>query len=295
MIWKTNSRDWKATFYKRNRHENREHEFLEARIKQPTREGRRETRDRRGSIIVSCFSIHFDYAWYIFFDENIPLFSSLHDDTRFLPVATSHQRYPSSLTLASTTDSISLGLLFAYKVATHPNVTFYLNFQDVEIEEPCFRFPPFSFASLFRPPFLLVLLSIHFSTGLRLIIGILCFLIFPPIRWFPSLSTVSLPNTPSTPPPSSARLDSVEFVHVTYGFFYFDWLDVISPYFSQLNEFYLCRVYTSRWIMLIININEEKSKKISKRFKLPLWAYFNEIWNLKEKKKKKECTEKDVI
>lgn len=38
--------------------------------------------------------------------------------------------------------------------------------------------------------------------------------------------------------------------------------------------------------MLIININEEKSKKISKRFKLPLWAYFNEIWNLKEKKKR---------
>lgn len=208
MIWKTNSRDWKATFYKRNRHENREHEFLEARIKQPTREGRRETRDRRGSIIVSCFSIHFDYAWYIFFDENIPLFSSLHDDTRFLPVATSHQRYPSSLTLASTTDSISLGLLFAYKVATHPNVTFYLNFQDVEIEEPCFRFPPFSFASLFRPPFLPVLLSIHFSTGLRLIIGILCFLIFPPIRWFPSLSTVSLPNTP--PPPPRA-LDSIRW------------------------------------------------------------------------------------
>lgn len=85
MIWKTNSRDWKATFYKRNRHENREHEFLEARIKQPTREGRRETRDRRGSIIVSCFSIHFDYAWYIFFDENIPLFSSLHDDTKIPP------------------------------------------------------------------------------------------------------------------------------------------------------------------------------------------------------------------
>lgn len=127
---------------------------------------------------------------------------------RFLPVATSHQRYPSSLTLASTTDSISLGLLFAYKVATHPNVTFYLNFQDVEIEEPCFRFPPFSFASLFRPPFLLVLLSIHFSTGLRLIIGILCFLIFPPIRWFPSLSTVSLPNTPSTPP---RALDSIRW------------------------------------------------------------------------------------
>lgn len=158
---------------------------------------------------MSCFSIHFDYAWYIFFDENIPLFSSLHDDTRFLPMATSHQRYPSSLTLASTADSISLGLLFAYKVATHPNVTFYLNFQDVEIEEPCFRFPPFSFASLFRPPFLLVLLSIHFSTGLRLIIGILCFLIFPPIRWFPSLSTVSLPNTPSTPPPRA--LDSIRW------------------------------------------------------------------------------------
>lgn len=293
MIWKTNSRDWKATFYKRNRHENREHEFLEARIKQPTREGRRETRDRRGSIIVSCFSIHFDYAWYIFFDENIPLFSSLHDDTRFLPVATSHQRYPSSLTLASTTDSISLGLLFAYKVATHPNVTFYLNFQDVEIEEPCFRFPPFSFASLFRPPFLPVLLSIHFSTGLRLIIGILCFLIFPPIRWFPSLSTVSLPNTPSTPP---RALDSIRWNSYTsrmVSFISIGWM--WFPYFSQLNEFYLCRVYTSRWIMLIININEEKSKKISKRFKLPLWAYFNEIWNLKEKKKKKECTEKDVI
>lgn len=284
MIWKTNSRDWKATFYKRNRHENREHEFLEARIKQPTREGRRETRDRRGSIIVSCFSIHFDYAWYIFFDENIPLFSSLHDDTRFLPVATSHQRYPSSLTLASTTDSISLGLLFAYKVATHPNVTFYLNFQDVEIEEPCFRFPPFSFASLFRPPFLPVLLSIHFSTGLRLIIGILCFLIFPPIRWFPSLSTVSLPNTPSTPP---RALDSIRWNSYTsrmVSFISIGWM--WFPYFSQLNEFYLCRVYTSRWIMLIININEEKSKKISKRFKLPLWAYFNEIWNLKEKKKK---------
>lgn len=293
MIWKTNSRDWKATFYKRNRHENREHEFLEARIKQPTREGRRETRDRRGSIIVSCFSIHFDYAWYIFFDENIPLFSSLHDDTRFLPVATSHQRYPSSLTLASTADSISLGLLFAYKVATHPNVTFYLNFQDVEIEEPCFRFPPFSFASLFRPPFLPVLLSIHFSTGLRLIIGILCFLIFPPIRWFPFLSTVSLPNTPSTP---SRALDSIRWNSYTsrmVSFISIGWM--WFPYFSQLNEFYLCRVYTSRWIMLIININEEKSKKISKRFKLPLWAYFNEIWNLKEKKKKKECTEKDVI
>lgn len=141
---------------------------------------------------------------------------------RFLPVATSHQRYPSSLTLASTTDSISLGLLFAYKVATHPNVTFYLNFQDVEIEEPCFRFPPFSFASLFRPPFLLVLLSIHFSTGLRLIIGILCFLIFPPIRWFPSLSTVSLPNTPSTPPPPlerSTRFGGIRTRHVWFLLF----------------------------------------------------------------------------
>lgn len=284
MIWKTNSRDWKATFYKRNRHENREHEFLEARIKQPTREGRRETRDRRGSIIVSCFSIHFDYAWYIFFDENIPLFSSLHDDTRFLPVATSHQRYPSSLTLASTTDSISLGLLFAYKVATHPNVTFYLQLPRRWNRGTVFPFPPFSFASLFRPPFLPVLLSIHFSTGLRLIIGILCFLIFPPIRWFPSLSTVSLPNTPSTP---SRALDSIRWNSYTsrmVSFISIGWM--WFPYFSQLNEFYLCRVYTSRWIMLIININEEKSKKISKRFKLPLWAYFNEIWNLKEKKKR---------
>lgn len=153
MIWKTNSRDWKATFYKRNRHENREHEFLEARIKQPTREGRRETRDRRGFIIVSCFSIHFGYAWYIFFDENIPLFSSLHDDTRFLPVATSHQRYPSSLTLASTTDSISLGLLFAYKVATHPNVTFYLQLPRRWNRGTVFPFPLFFFRLSFSPPF----------------------------------------------------------------------------------------------------------------------------------------------
>lgn len=105
-----------------------------------------------------------------------------------------------------------------------------------------FPFPPFSFASLFRPPFLPVLLSIHFSTGLRLIIGILCFLIFPPIRWFPSLSTVSLPNTPSTPP-SSAQLDSVEFVHVTYGFFYFDWLDVIPVFLAAERVLFVSRLY----------------------------------------------------
>lgn len=161
---------------------------------------------------------------------------------RFLPVATSHQRYPSSLTLASTTDSISLGLLFAYKVATHPNVTFYLQLPRRWNRGTVFPFPPFSFASLFRPPFLPVLLSIHFSTGLRLIIGILCFLIFPPIRWFPSLSTVSLPNTPSTPP-SSAQLDSVEFVHVTYGFFYFDWLDVIPVFLAAERVLFVSRLY----------------------------------------------------
>lgn len=147
-----------------------------------------------------------------------------------------------------------------------------------------FPFPPFSFASLFRPPFLPVLLSIHFSTGLRLIIGILCFLIFPPIRWFPSLSTVSLPNTPSTPPRALNSIRWNSYTSRMVSFISIGWM--WFPYFSQLNEFYLCRVYTSRWIMLIININEEKSKKISKRFKLPLWAYFNEIWNLKEKKKR---------
>lgn len=164
---------------------------------------------------------------------------------RFLPVATSHQRYPSSLTLASTTDSISLGLLFAYKVATHPNVTFYLNFQDVEIEEPCFRFPPFSFASLFRPPFLLVLLSIHFSTGLRLIIGILCFLIFPPIRWFPSLSTVSLPNTPSTPPPPlerSTRFGGIRTRHVWFLLFRLAGCD-FSVFLAAERVLFVSRLY----------------------------------------------------
>lgn len=183
-----NGRDCRATFHKSL-------ETAQSRTRAPsstnnenhlrkTRQTRNRSRGKIGAvsiIMVSCFSPSITRRIHFFFSTRTFHYFPLHD-TKFLVAM-----YPSSLTLSFHHRFHFPSPLFAYKVATHPNVTFYLKIQDVEIEEPCFRFslPSFPFLSPFFFP--LSTPSVHFSTGLRLIIGILCFLIFPPpIRWFPS-------------------------------------------------------------------------------------------------------------
>lgn len=233
-----NGRDCRATFYiKVSKRSNREHELLRAR-KPPTKDKAdkksKPWKNRRGfHYRVMFFSI--DYASYPFFffflDENIPLFS---------PPRYKIPTYPSSLTLSFHHRSHFPWPLFAYKVATHPNVTFYLEIQDVEIEEPCFRFslPSFPFLSfLFFP-----------SHSLRPFFHGTTIDYRNPL--FPYFSTADTlvsflcrPSPSNTPSPPSARFDSGEFVHATcmVSFISIRWM--WFAYFSQLNELYLYCIY----------------------------------------------------
>lgn len=164
-------------------------------------------------------------------------------------MATSHQRYPSSLTLTFHHRFHFPWPLFAYKVATHPNVTFYLKFQDVEIEEPCFPF----LSSFFSPLFSRFTFHPFFH-------GTAIDYRNPLFPYFSADTLVSffVDGFPRITSPS-ARFDSGEFVHATYGFFYFDWLDVIPIFLAAERDFiFIAFIYCG--IMVIININD-KSKK----------------------------------
>lgn len=117
-------------------------------------------------------------------------------------------------------------LLFAYKVATHPNVTFYLKFQDVEIEEPCFRFP-FSFAFLFSR------FTFHpFFHGTTIDYR------NPLFPYFSADTLVSffVDGFPRIPPRALDSIRRNSYTPRMVSFISIDWM--WFAYFSQLNEFY---------------------------------------------------------